>query len=51
MSRPWSPADVCTTLFDALGVSSEALVVDPLSRPNHLLNGEVIRPLYSGVTA
>jgi hypothetical protein len=51
MSRPWSPADVCTTLFDSLGVSSEALVVDPLSRPNHLLNGEVIRPLYTGVTA
>jgi len=48
VTRPWSPADVCTTLFNALGVSHEALVIDPLNRPNHLLNGEVIAPLYTG---
>ncbi|HUQ70214.1 MAG TPA: DUF1501 domain-containing protein [Planctomycetaceae bacterium] len=48
VTRPWSPADVCTTLFNALGVSHDALVVDPLNRPNHLLNGEVIAPLYTG---
>jgi hypothetical protein len=47
-SRPWSPADVCTTLFDALGVSHEAAIRDPLGRPNELLNGQVIQPLYSG---
>ena len=47
-TRPWSPADVCTTLFDSLGVSHEASIIDPLGRPNHLLNGDVIEPLYSG---
>lgn len=51
LSRPWSPADVCTTLFDALGVSPEASIMDPLNRPNHLLNGDVIEPLYSGSNA
>jgi uncharacterized protein (DUF1501 family) len=49
VTRSWSPADVCTTVFDALGVNHEALVIDPLGRPNHLLNGDVIAPLYSGV--
>jgi hypothetical protein len=49
VTRSWSPADVCTTLFDALGVSHEAALMDPLGRPNHLLNGSVIGPLYSGV--
>jgi hypothetical protein len=51
VTRPWTPADVCTTLFDALGVSHDAVIVDPLSRPNHLLNGEVITPLYTGRSA
>ena len=48
VSRSWSPADVCTTLFNALGVGHEAVLMDPLQRPNHLLNGEVIDPLYTG---
>lgn len=48
VSRPWSPADVCTTVFDALGINHEAQLIDPLGRPNHLLNGDVIEPLYSG---
>lgn len=48
LSQPWSPADVCTTIFDALGVGHEALLMDPLGRPNHLLNGQVISPLYAG---
>jgi uncharacterized protein (DUF1501 family) len=48
ISRAWSPADVITTIFDALGVGSEAELIDPLGRPNHLLNGVVIEPLYSG---
>lgn len=48
LSRSWSPADVCSTVFDALGVGHDAIVVDPLGRPNHLLNGEVITPLYTG---
>lgn len=49
VTRSWSPADVCTTVFDALGVSHDVALFDPLGRPNHLLNGSVIGPLYSGV--
>lgn len=48
LTRAWSPADVCTTIFDALGVDHGATLVDPLGRPNHLLNGQVIDSLYSG---
>jgi hypothetical protein len=48
VTRPWSPADVLTTIFNALGVDHGAIVTDPLNRPNHLLNGEVIAPLYTG---
>lgn len=51
VSRSWSPADICSTIFNALGVSHEALVMDPLGRPNHLLNGEVISALYTGRNA
>lgn len=51
VSRAWSPADVCTTLFDTLGVPHDAALMDPLNRPNHLLNGVVIEPLYTGRTA
>ncbi|MES2793177.1 MAG: DUF1501 domain-containing protein [Planctomycetota bacterium] len=48
ISRQFSPADVCTTLFEALGVGADAVLMDPLGRPNHLLNGEIIDPLYTG---
>ncbi|MDP1798888.1 MAG: DUF1501 domain-containing protein [Planctomycetaceae bacterium] len=48
VTRAWTPADVCTTIFDSLGVSREAFLYDPLGRPNHLCNGEVIAPLFSG---
>lgn len=51
VSRSWTPADMCTTIFDALGVGHDAVVVDPLGRPNHLLNGSVMSHLYSGQTA
>ncbi|MEZ6042252.1 MAG: DUF1501 domain-containing protein [Planctomycetaceae bacterium] len=47
VTRGWSPADVCTTIFESLGVPHSAVVMDPLQRPNYLLNGEVISPLYS----
>ena len=49
-TRPWSPADVCTTLFDALGVSPDEMIMDPLGRPNHLMNGDVIEPLYTAAS-
>lgn len=48
ISRTWSPADLCTTVYNALGVSEDALLLDPLGRPNALRNGTVIEPLYSG---
>lgn len=48
VSRSWSPADVCTTVFNSLGVAHDAVVIDPLGRPNHLLNGDVITPLFDG---
>lgn len=50
-SRSWSPADVCSTLFHAFGVGHQTTLTDPLGRPHHLLNGNVITPLYSGATA
>lgn len=51
ISQPWSPADICTTIYSALGVSPDATLKDPLDRPHHLLNGKVIAPLYSGVSS
>ena len=51
ISRSFSPADVCTTLFESLGVDHSAVLMDPLGRPNHLLNGEVIDPLFTGTSA
>ncbi|MBL8815138.1 MAG: DUF1501 domain-containing protein [Planctomyces sp.] len=51
VSRSWSPADVCTTLFSALGVHPEASVDDPLGRKNYLMNGDVIEPLFTGAEA
>ena len=47
-SSPWSPADLCTTIFNAVGVPPETTLMDPLQRPHHLLNGNVIAPLYTG---
>lgn len=51
ISRAWSPADVCSTIFNALGVDHEVQLMDPLQRPHHLLNGNVIGPLYTGAEA
>ena len=48
LTRPWSPADLCTTIFSALGVSRDVQLIDPLNRPHHLQNGIVISPLYTG---
>ena len=48
ITRSWTPADVCSTLFNALGVKQDATITDPLTRPHHLLNGTVISPLYTG---
>ncbi len=48
ITRPWSPADICSTLFNSLGVEQDVTIVDPLQRPHHLLNGTIISPLYTG---
>lgn len=51
LTRSWSPADAGTTILAALGVPHDAQVIDPLGRPNHLLNGDIIMPLYNGHSA
>ncbi len=51
ITQSFSPADVGTTIFAALGVSDDATLKDPLDRPHHLLNGKVIAPLYSGASS
>lgn len=48
LSRPWTPADVCSTIFHALGVPADVQLTDPLERPHHLLNGTIMTPLYTG---
>lgn len=48
VTRSFSPADVCATLFNALGVAHDVTITDPLQRPHYLLNGNVIAPLYTG---
>lgn len=48
LTRAWSPADLCSTIFNALGVSRDVQLTDPLSRPHHLMNGTVMSPLYTG---
>lgn len=48
VSNPWSPADVCSTIFNGLGVQHGTTIMDPLQRPHHLINGSIISPLYTG---
>lgn len=50
ITQSWSPADVCSTIFNALGVDAGTLISDPLERPHTLLNGKVISHLYSGAS-
>lgn len=51
VTNSWSPADICSTVFNGLGVDAGATLQDPLNRPHHLLNGNVISNLYTGATA
>jgi len=48
ITRSWSPADVCSTIYQALGVDEHAELYDPLRRPHKLINGEVMEQLYTG---
>lgn len=51
VTNSWSPADICSTIFNALGIEADTTLIDPLNRPHHLLNGNVISNLYTGATA
>jgi Protein of unknown function (DUF1501) len=48
LTRAWTPADICTTVFNSLGVSREETLIDPIDRPHNLMNGAVMSPLYTG---
>jgi hypothetical protein len=50
ITNSWSPADICTTLFNALGVPPDVTINDPLQRPHHLQNGQIMTPLYTGAS-
>jgi hypothetical protein len=51
ITTSFSPADICTTIFNSLGVPRDAMLTDPLQRPHHLLNGNIISPLFTGRSA
>jgi hypothetical protein len=46
--RPVKPADVCHTVYSALGINPRQVLVTPEGRPTPILDdGELIRELYS----
>ena len=46
--RPVKPADVCCTVYEALGIDPRKMLVTPEGRPTHILDeGELIKELYS----
>jgi hypothetical protein len=46
-TRPWHPSDLGATIYSALGIEPDSIVVDRLGRPHQLNAGQVIAPLYS----
>jgi uncharacterized protein (DUF1501 family) len=50
-SRPFTPADLATTIYRAFGIDAETQLVDRLARPIRLSTGEEIAGLYSGASA
>jgi hypothetical protein len=45
--RPVRPADVCWTVYDALGIDPQKMVVTPEGRPTHILDeGSTVKELY-----
>jgi len=46
-TRGWYPADFGATIYSALGIDVESLVIDRLNRPHQLNAGTVISPLYA----
>lgn len=53
--KPEAPAEIRGTLgatvYSALGIDPESLVVDQVGRPLQLNHGSVIQPLYNGATS
>ena len=46
--RPVKPADVCYTVYEALGIDPRKMLLTPEGRPTHILDdGELIKELYS----
>ena len=46
--RPVKPADVCFTVYEALGIDPRKMLITPEGRPTHILDdGELIKELYS----
>ena len=46
--RPVRPADVCATVYEALGIDPRKLIVTPEGRPVHILDeGATVHELYS----
>ena len=46
--RPVKPADVCCTVYEALGIDPRKMLTTPEGRPTHILDdGEMIKELYS----
>jgi hypothetical protein len=50
VSKTFGPADLAATIYHALGVDPATELRDRLRRPLKLCSGEVIAPLYSGVS-
>jgi len=48
IDRPVGPADVCYTVYEALGIDPRKMLVTPEGRPTHILDdGDLIKELYS----
>ena len=46
--RPVRPADVCWTVYEALGLNPDKMLLTPEGRPTHILDeGALIKELYS----
>jgi len=46
-TRGWYPADFGATIYSALGIDPESIIIDRLQRPHQLNAGAVIDPLYT----
>lgn len=46
--RPVRPADVCRTVYEALGIDPQKIIITPEGRPTHILDeGSAVNELYS----